>query len=129
MLKITLLERVELLQEKKICKIMCTKKIGENHQVMVKIFNESRSMRYRIPRGETALLGWYKDDDGLCPRASRRMSHLLEAGWPRIEKKTNPLVGTTCYREIDEWKRPWKFQDLLRRHVLTLFQEIIDRIN
>lgn len=31
---------------------------------MVKIFNESRSMRYRIPRGETALLGWYKDDDG-----------------------------------------------------------------
>lgn len=129
MLKITLLERVKLLQEKKICKIMCTKKIGENHQVMVKIFNESRSMRYRIPRGETALLGWYKDDDGLCPRASRRMSHLLEAGWPRIEKKTNPLVGTTCYREIDEWKRPWKFQDLLRRHVLTLFQEIIDRIN
>lgn len=129
MLKITLLERIELLQEKKICKIMCTKKIGENHQVMVKIFNESRSMRYRIPRGETALLGWYKDDDGLCPRASRRMSHLLEAGWPRIEKKTNPLVGTTCYREIDEWKRPWKFQDLLRRHVLTLFQEIIDRIN
>lgn len=129
MLKITLLERVELLQEKKICKIICTKKIDENHQVMVKIFNESCSMRYRIPRGETALLGWYKDDDGLCPRASRRMSHLLEAGWPRIEKKTNPLVGTTCYREIDEWKRPWKFQDLLRRHVLTLFQEIIDRIN
>lgn len=57
MLKITLLERVELLQEKKICKIMCIKKIGENDQVMVKIFNESRSMRYRIPRGETALLG------------------------------------------------------------------------
>lgn len=52
MLKITLLERVELLQEKKICKIMCTKKIGENHQVMVKIFNESRSMsiEYREKR-------------------------------------------------------------------------------
>lgn len=59
---------------------------------MVKIFNESRSMRYRIPRGETALLGWYKDDDGLCPRASRRMSHLLEAGWPRIEKKPIHLL-------------------------------------
>lgn len=46
---------------------------------------------------------WCKDDDGLRPRASRRMSHLLEASWPRIVKKPiNSLKLRAIVKSMNE---------------------------
>lgn len=95
----------------------------KNHQVMVigeifqwKSFDEvsntarrNGSARLMLRRRWSLSTCVEKD---VAPVGSRLASY---------RKKTNPLVGTTCYREIDEWKRPWKFQDLLQRHILTLF--------
>lgn len=113
---------------KKIWKIICTKKIElwnrKKHQVMV--IGEIFQWKSFDEVSNTVL------EKRLCTvdvKSTMVFVHVRREGcrtcWKQVGlvsiKKTNPLVGTTCYREIDEWKRPWKFQDLLRRHILTPF--------
>lgn len=105
---------------KKIWKIIYTKKIELSKEASSNSYWWNFSMKvvrwgieYRS--GETALHGWCKVDDGLCPRASRRMSHLLEAGWPRIDKKNQ----STRWNYVLSWNRWMKATMKIPRFITT----------